>query len=367
MARRCLRIVVLSPLLCTRLLYTAVHGAARGRLGIIRPRLRKRQSGVLVGIAQAPAHLEHLVTHAPRRLGANRLGLVAVLELLGQLAHAERIGRPHAPHQLLLARHQAVAPRLAVRGHLLGRQRRHPRNLRLGGRNLGVALVDGLLDETLPPRAQVPKGRLHVDPVAKRDRDLFAGARNEAREAAVLVHHVAGSVDEHGDHVGHGLGLEDEAGDAPLEVAHLALRVLVHQALGKDVHPGVAVQEVGRGGNVHVAAGGGVGEAAVGEGVLEGFEEVAHGGLLGVDGGGEGRVLARHLVGVGGEETDGLGHARLEEPGVRRVHSAVNGEDLAEGEEGAKGSVLEADVVGTKAPAKIPGLEGEADWEDAPY
>lgn len=133
------------------------------------------------------------------------------------------------------------------------------------------------------------------------------------------------------------------------------------------MHPGVAVGEVGRGRGVDVVARGGVGQAAIRERVLEGFQEIVDGGLPGLRGRDVWGVQACRLVGVGGEEADGLGHAGLKEACVRRVQVAVDGEDLAKSEEGGQGSVLEADVVGAEAPAEVPGLKGQAEWEDAPY
>lgn len=59
-----------------------------------------------------------------------------------------------------------------------------------------------------------------------------------------------------------------------------------------------------------VATCGGVGQAAVGKGVFQGFEEAVDGGLFWLRGGSPvGAVLARRFVGVGGQEADGLGHA----------------------------------------------------------
>lgn len=75
------------------------------------------------------------------------------------------------------------------------------------------------------------------------------------------------TIDEHGHHVGSRLALENQARNAPLEVPQIDLRVLVDQALGKDVYPGVSVASIDGGGGVGVGAGGGVGEGADGEGV----------------------------------------------------------------------------------------------------
>lgn len=50
-----------------------------------------------------------------------------------------------------------------------------------------------------------------------------------------------------------------------------------------------------------------------------------------------------------------------------RVHCAVGGENLAEGEVGGQELILEANVVSTEAPTEVPWLEGEAKWKNTPY
>lgn len=104
---------------------------------------------------------------------------------------------------------------------------------------------------------------------------------------------------EHGNEFGRGVAFEDEARDAPFEVAQAAVVALVAAGFGEDVQPGVAVGGVGGGGWVGVGAVGGIGHR-------EGFEGV--------------RV---------GEEGDGLGDGGLVEAALGGVPEAVGWQDLA--------------------------------------
>lgn len=141
------------------------------------------------------------------------------------------------------------------------------------------------------------------------------------------MHDLIIPLDPHGDDVRADVRFEDEAGDAPFEVAHLFVRVLVDFSFREDVDPAVASGGVGgRGG------GGGV----VGVGVGWGDEGVGDvGGGLGGGGGGGGRGEVR-----AGEEADGLGHGWLEEAAEGGVGEAVGGEGLAEDEEGGEESAV---------------------------
>ena len=58
---------------------------------------------------------------------------------------------------------------------------------------------------------------------------------------------------------------EDKTRDTPLEVAHCSMRVLVNEAFGEDVQPGVSTRLVGRGSGEGVGAVSGIGEVRLRE------------------------------------------------------------------------------------------------------
>jgi hypothetical protein len=91
--------------------------------------------------------------------------------------------------------------------------------------------------------------------------------------------------------------------------------VLMYSSFGKDVDPGVFSGGVEGGAGEGVEIVGAIGQGASCEGVggVECVREV-------------GRWLRERL---GGEQSDRLGHGRLEEASVRRVCAAVGREDLA--------------------------------------
>lgn len=86
---------------------------------------------------------------------------------------------------------------------------------------------------------------VHVDSRPDIESDAVPNAGRPARPAPVLGHDELGAVHEHGDEVGRRIGLEDETGDSPFEVAERALRALMAAGFGEDVYPGVAVDAVG--------------------------------------------------------------------------------------------------------------------------
>lgn len=83
------------------------------------------------------------------------------------------------------------------------------------------------------------------------------------------MHHSLIAVDKHGHDVRQRLGLQDQARDAPFEVAQRLERVLMDASFGENVHPAVAAGEVGGGRREDVAAGGCVGEGTVSEGISD--------------------------------------------------------------------------------------------------
>ena len=91
--------------------------------------------------------------------------------------------------------------------------------------------------------------------------------RQRPGKSPLVSHDELGPVDPHADDVGAGLGFEDHAGDAPFEVAHYLVRVLVDFAFGEDVDPAVAPAWVGGWGGEGVVAVGCVCEGGGGEGV----------------------------------------------------------------------------------------------------
>ena len=64
--------------------------------------------------------------------------------------------------------------------------------------------------------------------------------RQRSGESSFVGHDELGPVDPHADDVGAGFRFEDHAGDAPFEVPHDLVRVLVDFAFGEDVNPAVA-------------------------------------------------------------------------------------------------------------------------------
>jgi len=58
------------------------------------------------------------------------------------------------------------------------------------------------------------------------------------------VHDLVGAFDEHGDYVWALGGLEDEASDAPFEVAHAPVGVLMYHSFREDVDPTVGITGV---------------------------------------------------------------------------------------------------------------------------
>lgn len=87
---------------------------------------------------------------------------------------------------------------------------------------------------------------------------MLVHAWDEAGPRSRLVHDLIGAFDPHGDDIRTFVRLEDEAGDAPFEVAHHLLRVLMDSSFGEDVDPGILSGVVGGGGGEGVDAVGGV-------------------------------------------------------------------------------------------------------------
>ena len=92
-------------------------------------------------------------------------------------------------------------------------------------------------------------------------------AREGPGESSFVRHDELGPVNPHAHDVRAGFGFEDHAGDAPFEVPHDFVRVLVDFAFGEDVDPAVAAAWVEGWGGEGVLAVGCVGEFGGGEGV----------------------------------------------------------------------------------------------------
>ena len=141
------------------------------------------------------------------------------------------------------------------------------------------------------------------------------------------MHDLLVAFDPQGHDVRADVRLQDQPRDAPFEIPHRLVRVLVHAAFGVDVDPAVAARGVRSGRGEGVAAVGGVGVG------------------VGVGGGGRGEGVRKRERGWDGgeggpgEQADGFEEGGLEEPAVRVFVQAVRGEDLAEDEEGGHGSV----------------------------
>ena len=137
--------------------------------------------------------------------------------------------------------------------------------------------------------------------------EVVAHARKKAGEPAVFRHDALCAVDEHGQELRSRIGLEDEAGDAPFEIAEGGgvAWALVTACLGEDVYPGVAVGGVGGGSPLAVLP------------------------CRGVE-----LVLASYVGWCFGEELDGLGHGGLIEAAVGGVPVTVGRENLSHAEEG---------------------------------
>jgi hypothetical protein len=145
------------------------------------------------------------------------------------------------------------------------------------------------------------------------------------------------SVDENGYDFGKRFGFKNKTRNTPLEVTEGLGGVLVYSSLWEDVDPRMSARGVdGRSWEI-VGAGCGIGQRTTTEGVVD---------CRGCFGG-----QGLHK-GLGGEESDCLGHGGLEESSMNRgVVAAVCWEDLAIREEGTEESAdaisLVPETVGT--------------------
>ena len=161
-----------------------------------------------------------------------------------------------------------------------------------------------------------------ADVVAKGDSAVCVGTWYKARPLPGFVHDLLGAFDPHGNDVWASFWFEDKPCDAPFEVAHYFLGVLVDTTFGEDVKPGVAPRGVGGGGGegvVAICAVGISGCCGGGEGVCE----------VGGDGGWVRCGAGGGAEGAGGEEPDRLCYGWLEEATVKGVGMPVGWEDLA--------------------------------------
>ena len=131
-------------------------------------------------------------------------------------------------------------------------------------------------------------------------------------------------LDPHGHNVRARIGFENEACNTPLEVAHCALRVLVHEAFGEDVDPGVLAGRVGGWGWKGVGTVGSVRQVGLGERVGDlrrrgkwkrKWERSGKNWMVG------------SCIRIG-EQTDGLRHGGLEQTAEGGVATTVSREDL---------------------------------------
>ena len=113
------------------------------------------------------------------------------------------------------------------------------------------------LNQHPPPAPQLAK--LPSNILSKPYPYPFPHPRHPARRLPALVHDRVVAFDPHGYDVRAFVGLEDQSGDAPFEIAHGTARVLVDAAFGEDMQPGVGVGAIGGGGGEEVGGVGGVG------------------------------------------------------------------------------------------------------------